>query len=73
METNPVKEPPALLTPKKAAAIAADHGERLAVEARFAGLGYSWKDVLDLLEGVGMPETLGFRQTLLILSIPYGI
>jgi sugar phosphate isomerase/epimerase len=50
---------------KKAAAIAADHGERLAVEGEICWAGmHSWKDVLDLLEGVGMPETLGFQADL---------
>lgn len=50
---------------KKSAAIAADHGERLAVEGEICWAGmHSWKDVLDLLEGVGMPETLGFQADL---------
>jgi len=50
---------------KKAAAIASDHGERLAVEGEICWAGmHSWKDVLDLLEGVGMPETLGFQADL---------
>ena len=53
---------------KKAAAIASDHGERLAVEGEICWAGmHSWKDVLDLLEGVGQPETLGFQAD---LSIP---
>jgi len=44
------------------AKIAADHGERLAAEGEicWAGL-HSWKDMLDLLEAVGMPESLGFQ------------
>jgi len=43
-------------------AIAADHGERLAAEGEicWAGL-HSWKDMLDLLEAVGMHETFGFQ------------
>jgi hypothetical protein len=47
---------------REAAKIAADHGERLAAEGEicWAGL-HSWKDTLDLLETVGMPETLGFQ------------
>ncbi len=47
---------------REAAKIAADHGERLAAEGEicWAGL-HSWKDMLDLLEAVGMPETLGFQ------------
>jgi sugar phosphate isomerase/epimerase len=47
---------------KKAARIAADHGERLAAEGEICWAGmHSWKDMLDLLEAVGMPETLGFQ------------
>jgi len=50
---------------KKAAKIAADHGERLAAEGEICWAGmHSWKDVLDLLEAVGMPETLGFQADL---------
>jgi sugar phosphate isomerase/epimerase len=46
----------------KAANIAADNGERLAAEGEICWAGmHSWKDMLDLLEGVGMPETLGFQ------------
>ncbi len=47
---------------REAAKIAADHGERLAAEGEicWAGL-HSWKDTIDLLEEVGMPETLGFQ------------
>jgi sugar phosphate isomerase/epimerase len=47
---------------REAAKIAADHGERLAAEGEicWAGL-HSWKDTLDLLEAVGMPEALGFQ------------
>ena len=50
---------------KKAAKIAADHGERLAAEGEICWAGmHSWKDILDLLEAVGMPETLGFQADL---------
>lgn len=50
---------------KKAAKIAADHGERLAAEGEICWAGmHSWKDMLDLLEEVGMPETLGFQADL---------
>jgi sugar phosphate isomerase/epimerase len=50
---------------KKAAAIAKDNGERLAAEGEICWAGmHSWKDMLDVLEGVGMPETLGFQADL---------
>lgn len=50
---------------QEAARIAADHGERLAVEGEICWAGmHSWKDVLDLLEAVGMPETVGFQADL---------
>jgi len=50
---------------KEAARIAADHGERLAAEGEICWAGmHSWKDMLDLLEEVGMPETLGFQADL---------
>jgi sugar phosphate isomerase/epimerase len=50
---------------KEAAVIAADHGERLAAEGEICWAGmHSWKDMLDVLEGVGMPETLGFQADL---------
>lgn len=50
---------------KKAAAIAADHGERLAAEGEICWAGmHSWRDMLDVLEGVGLPETLGFQADL---------
>jgi hypothetical protein len=50
---------------KKAAKIAQDHGERLAAEGEICWAGmHSWKDMLDLLEGVGMPEALGFQADL---------
>jgi sugar phosphate isomerase/epimerase len=47
---------------REAARIAADHGERLAAEGEICWAGmHSWKDMLDLLEAVAMPETLGFQ------------
>ena len=50
---------------RQAAKIAADHGERLAAEGEICWAGmHSWKDMLDLLEAVGMPETLGFQADL---------
>lgn len=50
---------------KEAAKIAADHGEKLAAEGEICWAGmHSWKDMLDLLEEVGMPETLGFQADL---------
>ena len=50
---------------KRAAQIAADHGERLAAEGEICWAGmHSWKDMLDLLEAVGMPESLGFQADL---------
>lgn len=50
---------------KEAAKIAADAGERLAAEGEICWAGmHSWKDMLDLLEEVGMPETLGFQADL---------
>ena len=62
------KEDPAANTARivdtftKAAQIAADHGERLACEGEICWAGmHSWKDMLDLLEAVGKPETLGFQ------------
>jgi len=50
---------------REAAKIAADHGERLAAEGEICWAGmHSWRDMLDLLEEVGMPETLGFQADL---------
>jgi sugar phosphate isomerase/epimerase len=50
---------------KEAAKIAASHGERLAAEGEICWAGmHSWKDMLDLLEEVGMPESLGFQADL---------
>jgi len=50
---------------KEAAKIAAGSGERLAAEGEICWAGmHSWKDMLDLLEAVGMPESLGFQADL---------
>ncbi|MFK7787938.1 MAG: sugar phosphate isomerase/epimerase family protein [Phycisphaeraceae bacterium] len=50
---------------KKAGKNAADHGERLAIEGEICWAGmHSWKDVLDLMELVDMPETVGFQADL---------
>jgi len=50
---------------KEAAKIAQDHGQRLAAEGEICWAGmHSWKDMLDVLEGVGMPEALGFQADL---------
>ena len=50
---------------KKAANIAADNGERLAAEGEICWAGmHSWKTMVNLLEEVGMPETLGFQADL---------
>ena len=50
---------------REAARIAADHGERLAAEGEICWAGmHSWKDMIDLLEEVGMPETVGFQADL---------
>jgi sugar phosphate isomerase/epimerase len=50
---------------RQAAKIAADHGERLAAEGEICWAGmHSWRDMLNLLEEVGMPETLGFQADL---------
>ena len=47
---------------KQAAAIARDHGERLAAEGEICWGGmHSWRTMVDLLERVGEPETVGFQ------------
>ncbi len=47
---------------REAAAIAADNGERLAAEGEICWAGmHSWKNMVNLLEEVGMPETVGFQ------------
>lgn len=50
---------------REAGRIAADHGERLAIEGEICWAGmHSWRDVLDLLEAVDMPDTVGFQADL---------
>jgi sugar phosphate isomerase/epimerase len=50
---------------RKAGRIAADHGERLAMEGEICWAGmHSWKDVLNLLKAVDMPGTVGFQADL---------
>lgn len=50
---------------REAAKIAAGFGERLAAEGEICWAGmHSWRDMLNLLEEVGMPETLGFQADL---------
>ena len=47
---------------KQAAAIARDHGEQLAAEGEICWGGmHSWRTMVDLLERVGEPETVGFQ------------
>ncbi len=47
---------------REAAKVASDYGERLAAEGEICWAGmHSWKDMLNLLEEVGMPETVGFQ------------
>jgi sugar phosphate isomerase/epimerase len=49
-------------TLKEAAKIARDNGERLAAEGEICWAGmHSWKKMVDLLERVGEPETVGFQ------------
>jgi len=55
--TNKIAE-----TFREAAKVAADHGERLAAEGEICWAGmHSWHAILDLLEQVNMPMTLGFQ------------
>ncbi len=50
---------------KEAAKVAADHGERLAAEGEICWGGmHGWKSMLQVLEGVGMPQVLGFQADL---------
>jgi sugar phosphate isomerase/epimerase len=50
---------------REAAIIAAGHGERLAAEGEICWAGmHSWRDVLNLLEAVDMPGSLGFQADL---------
>lgn len=47
---------------KQAAKVARDHGERLAAEGEICWGGmHSWRKMVDLLERVGEPETVGFQ------------
>jgi sugar phosphate isomerase/epimerase len=47
---------------RAAAKVAEDHGERLAAEGEICWAGmHSWKDMVNLLEAVNMPETVGFQ------------
>jgi sugar phosphate isomerase/epimerase len=47
---------------REACRIAADHGERLAAEGEICWGGmHSWRAMVNLLELVGQPETLGFQ------------
>ena len=47
---------------REAAIVAAAHGERLAAEGEICWAGmHSWKDMLNLLESVDMPGSLGFQ------------
>ena len=50
---------------REAGRIAAGHGERLAAEGEVCWAGmHSWRDMLDLLEAVGMPDVVGFQADL---------
>jgi hypothetical protein len=47
---------------RDAAKVAKDHGERLAAEGEICWAGmHSWKNMLDLLNEVGMRDTVGFQ------------
>src|SRR6185503_15733543 len=50
---------------REAADIAEAHGERLAAEGEICWAGmHSWRDMVNLLEAVDMPETVGFQADL---------
>jgi sugar phosphate isomerase/epimerase len=50
---------------RAAANIAEEHGQRLAAEGEICWAGmHSWRDMLNLLEEVGMPDTVGFQADL---------
>lgn len=50
---------------RQAAAVAADHGERLAAEGEICWGGmHSWRDMLQLMEMVDMKDTIGFQADL---------
>ena len=47
---------------RAAAKVAKDHGERLAAEGEICWAGmHSWRDMVNLLEAVDMPDTVGFQ------------
>lgn len=47
---------------REAAKVAEAHGERLAAEGEICWAGmHSWRDMVDLLEAVDMPKTVGFQ------------
>ncbi len=57
---------------KEAAKIAASHGQRLAAEGEICWAGmHSWKDMLNLLEEVGMPSRWVSKPTWLTLTFIY--
>jgi sugar phosphate isomerase/epimerase len=68
--SNWLKDPPGNTkkiaeTFRAAAKVAKDHGERLAAEGEICWAGmHSWRDMVNLLEAVGMPETVGFQADL---------
>ena len=50
---------------REAAEVAADHGERLAAEGEICWAGmHSWRNMVDLLEAVDRPGTVGFQADL---------
>jgi sugar phosphate isomerase/epimerase len=50
---------------RQAGAVAKEYGERLAAEGEICWGGmHSWQDMLNLLQQVGMPETVGFQADL---------
>ena len=50
---------------REAAKVAEDHGERLAAEGEICWAGmHSWRDMLNLLEEVDRPKTVGFQADL---------
>ncbi|WLD13740.1 sugar phosphate isomerase/epimerase family protein [Planctellipticum variicoloris] len=50
---------------REAAKVAQGYGERLAAEGEICWAGmHSWKDMVDLLEAVDMPSTVGFQADL---------
>jgi sugar phosphate isomerase/epimerase len=50
---------------REAAKVARDHGERLAAEGEVCWAGmHSWRDMVNLLEAVDMPDTVGFQADL---------